>query len=250
MDRKSLTYTTIVTDRAHGSTCTRPSNMLTVALQVSRVWINNYTPIYIVGCSDLNIPTVTSTQTPCFFLESIHSDPINHDNPRLKHVGRSLIHPLFVEPSANMNCIFCTLLKPLDWNHSTRPQTKPQQYRNWAVYMVYSGYNRVCRPGAPSFSQAPATHSKHDDVIKWKHFPRYWSFVRGIHRSPVNSLHKGQWRGASMFSLICARINVSVNNREAGDLWRYRAHYDVIVMRSGTCRRKLQVQMSCTKCYI
>ena len=32
----------------------------------------------------------------------------------------------------------------------------------------------------------------HDDVIKWKHFPRYWSFVRGIHRSPVNSPHKGQ----------------------------------------------------------
>ena len=31
----------------------------------------------------------------------------------------------------------------------------------------------------------------HDDVIKWKHFPRYWPFVRGIHRSPVNSLHKG-----------------------------------------------------------
>ena len=32
----------------------------------------------------------------------------------------------------------------------------------------------------------------HDDVIKWKHFPRYWPFVRGIHRSPVNSPHKGQ----------------------------------------------------------
>ena len=30
----------------------------------------------------------------------------------------------------------------------------------------------------------------HDDVIKWKHFPRYWPFVRGIHRSPVNSPHK------------------------------------------------------------
>ena len=70
----------------------------------------------------------------------------------------------------------------------------------------------------------------HDDVIKWKHFPRYWPFVRGIHRSPVNSLHKGQWRGALMFSLICARINGWVNNREAGDLWRYRGHYDVIVM--------------------
>ena len=32
----------------------------------------------------------------------------------------------------------------------------------------------------------------HDDVIKWKQFPRYWSFVRGINRSPVNSPHKGQ----------------------------------------------------------
>ena len=70
----------------------------------------------------------------------------------------------------------------------------------------------------------------HDDVIKWKHFPRYWPFVRGIHRSTVNSPHKGQWRGALMFTLICARINGWVNNREAGDLRRYRGHYDVTVM--------------------
>ena len=48
----------------------------------------------------------------------------------------------------------------------------------------------------------------HDDVIKWKHFPRYWPFVRGIHRSPVNSPDKGQWRGALMFSLICAEKTV------------------------------------------
>ena len=33
-----------------------------------------------------------------------------------------------------------------------------------------------------------------------------------------------------MFSLICARINGWVNKREAGDLRRYRAYYDVIVM--------------------
>ena len=57
----------------------------------------------------------------------------------------------------------------------------------------------------------------HDDVIKWKHFPRYWPFVRGIHRSPVNSPHRGQWRGALMFSLICVWINGWVNNGEAGD---------------------------------
>ena len=70
----------------------------------------------------------------------------------------------------------------------------------------------------------------HDDVIKWKHFPRYWPFVRGIHRSPVNSPHKGQWRGALMFSLICIWIKGWVNNREAGDLRRCHAHFDVIVM--------------------
>ena len=72
--------------------------------------------------------------------------------------------------------------------------------------------------------------SIHDDVIKWKHFPRYWPFVQGIHRSPVNSPHKGQWRGALMFSLICAWINGWVNNREAGDLRCHCAHYDFTVM--------------------
>ena len=71
----------------------------------------------------------------------------------------------------------------------------------------------------------------HDDVIKWKHFPRYWPFVRGIHRSPVNSPYKGQWRGALMFSLIGVWITGWVNNPEAGDLRRHRAHYDVTVMR-------------------
>ena len=48
---------------------------------------------------------------------------------------------------------------------------------------------------------------------------------------PVNSPHKGQWRGALMFSLICTRINGWVNNGEAGDLRRNRADYDVTVMR-------------------
>ena len=50
------------------------------------------------------------------------------------------------------------------------------------------------------------------------------------HRSPVNSPHKGQRRGALMFSLIRVWINGWENNREAGDLIRYRAHYDVIVL--------------------
>ena len=73
-------------------------------------------------------------------------------------------------------------------------------------------------------------YTSHDDVIKWKHFPRYWPFVRGIHRSPVNFPHKGQWRGALMLSVIYAWINGWVNTGEAGDLRRHHAHCDVIVM--------------------
>ena len=56
-----------------------------------------------------------------------------------------------------------------------------------------------CHPFCLSLSGLKSNHSlgiyilaesKHDDVIKWKHFPRYWPFVRGIHRSPVNSRTK------------------------------------------------------------
>ena len=74
-------------------------------------------------------------------------------------------------------------------------------------------------------SAAPA----HGDVITLKHFPCYWPFVRGIHRSPVDSPHKGQWSGALMFSLICSSTNGWAHNRDAGDLRRHRAHYDVTV---------------------
>ena len=34
---------------------------------------------------------------------------------------------------------------------------------------------------------------QHDDVIKWKHFPRYWPFVLGVDWALVNSPYKGQW---------------------------------------------------------
>ena len=57
----------------------------------------------------------------------------------------------------------------------------------------------------------------HDDVIKWKLFPRYWPFVRGIRRSLVNSPHKGQWRGAVIFSLIYA-LNKRLS-KQSWDWW-------------------------------
>ena len=61
-------------------------------------------------------------------------------------------------------------------------------------------------------------------------FLRYWPFVRGIHRWPVNSPHKGQWRWTLMFPLICAWTNGWANSREAVDLGRHRTHYDVTVL--------------------
>ena len=95
--------------------------------------------------------------------------------------------------------------------------------RHWYVFPKYQSSN------------------SHDDVIKWKHFSRYWPFVRGIHRSPVNSPHKGQWRGALMFSLICVWINSWINNREADDMRPYRAHYDVIRNVKGMGKKKTPV---------
>ena len=88
----------------------------------------------------------------------------------------------------------------------------------------------------------------HDDVIKWKHFPRYWPFVQGILRSPVNSPHKNRWRVALMFSLICAWTNGWVNHRDAGHLRRDRAHYDVTVMAQMTNQRNVSPSSDMPTC--
>ena len=72
-------------------------------------------------------------------------------------------------------------------------------------------------------------------VSWWRHQMETFSALLalcapGIHRSSVNPPHKGQWRRALMFSLICVWITGSVNDREDGDLRRHRAHSDVSVM--------------------
>ena len=72
--------------------------------------------------------------------------------------------------------------------------------------------------------------SNHDGVIKWKHFPHYWPFERGIHQSLVNFHHKDQWCRALMFSLVCAWTNGWVNNQDTGYLRYHGTHYDVTVM--------------------
>ena len=55
------------------------------------------------------------------------------------------------------------------------------------THLNENGELSTVMPGC-HFTNVARVH--HDDVIKWKHFPRYWPFVQVIHRSPVNSPHK------------------------------------------------------------
>ena len=87
----------------------------------------------------------------------------------------------------------------------------------------------------------PVWKSIHGDVIKWKHFPRYWPYVRGIHRWPVDSPQQGQWCGAMMLSLICAWTNGWANNRDDGDLRRHRTPFYITVIRPNNSLLWIQI---------
>ena len=91
-------------------------------------------------------------------------------------------------------------------------------------FVIGNGYVKLARNWFAGYRK------KHDDVIKLKPFPRYWPFVWGIYRSPVNSPHKGQRSGTLIFPWSAPWINDWINNHETGDLRRHHAHYGVIVM--------------------
>ena len=74
------------------------------------------------------------------------------------------------------------------------------------------------------------TSWQYGDFIKWKHFPCYWPFVTGIHPSPVFCFTKAS-DAELLFSLILAWTNGLADNRDAGDLRRHHAHYDITVVK-------------------
>ena len=82
----------------------------------------------------------------------------------------------------------------------------------------------------PLVSKPPGLWSFLHVITWWRHqmetFSALLALCVGNSPIPVNSPHKGQWRGALIFSFICTRINGWVNNGEAGDLRRKCAHYD------------------------
>ena len=98
-------------------------------------------------------------------------------------------------------------------------------YGNDAAYIhVYWSLSGKCGMNlAFQMEWSQTSWVNHDDDIKWNYFPRYWSFVSGIHRSP----HKGQWRGALIFSLICLNHLLSKQWRRrwfetlSSSLWRH-----------------------------
>ena len=105
-----------------------------------------------------------------------------------------------------------------------RPHVCPMSFAIWGRMRAQSGQVNV------SVSSIQwCDKSVHDDVIKWKHLPRYWAFVRGIHRSPRIPQQRQVTRSLDV-SLICVWLNGWVNNRDASDLRRHHAHYSVTVM--------------------
>ena len=104
-------------------------------------------------------------------------------------------------------------------------------------------------------STEPVKMSKYFVRTWWRHQMESFSpllipFLRGIHRRPVDCPHKGQWRGALIFSLICAWTNGWANTRDAGDLRRHCAHYDVTVIfwMVDTVKKRFQYDMTVLHC--
>ena len=69
-----------------------------------------------------------------------------------------------------------------------------------------------------------AVFAHHDDVIKRKLFRRYWPFVLGIYRSPVNSPHKGPVKRTLMFLWLGVHMNCLTNSRMTGELRLHDVH--------------------------
>ena len=104
------------------------------------------------------------------------------------------------------------------WVHYERLHNQNKAKHNKTV-CIFLGIYCILVSYLPADTPYLQWHGQyHDDIVKWKHFPSYRPFVRGIHWSLVNSPHKDQWCRALTFSLICAWMNSWVNDHEAG-IW-------------------------------
>ena len=92
---------------------------------------------------------------------------------------------LYVGDLSNQCHIFMNYINPLcsGENTSKVSSSNYEKYRTKRTVQAWPLCSPLCGIG-----------KAHYDVIKWKYCSPYWPFVRRIHRSPVNSRHKVQWR--------------------------------------------------------
>ena len=130
-------------------------------------------------------------------------------------------------------CLFNTKVEfPIMTRHFIYKETDPRSFI-FCLYRISDGddfHYLVIWLIHPAITQWPLP-AHHMVLISymWRHQMEIFSalLVLSAGNSPVNSPHKGQWRGALVFPLICTWINGWVNNREAGDL----RHHRVTVMK-------------------
>ena len=130
------------------------------------------------------------------------------------------------------------LCETITKHFSTKSKTVLMKLSNQLTWLVHLRWNQklhTCNnlffPDVQNFNKS---RPEQNGRPWWRHQMETLSaLVICTWNSPVNSPHKGQWRGAVIFSFSCIWINSWINNREAGDLRRHRAHYDVTVMHFG-----------------
>ena len=185
----------------------------------SPILVSNKLICYIYQCCKITcrFPSASKVQGWAQHVLQLHIKPLHS-------VGSSKEHP--PTPTAGMSKRTCVDTSKIlsKSNIATICGSKNEfsiiyEYFTWHIklnYALYIKHSVNCMtkwhvqsaiPGSPRsacrFHYLWFIMIRHDNVIKWKNFPRF-PFVRGIHQSPVNSSHKGLWRGALMFSLICA----------------------------------------------
>ena len=114
----------------------------------------------------------------------------------------------------------------------------PWGWQDWPVWQKIDESRNIVRYHCMHLTAHLRTYRMSKTLKSWwpnemEAFSVLLAFVWGVHRTPVNSPYKGQWRGALMFSWNCAWTNFWANNWDAGDLRHHRAYYDVIVMTKG-----------------
>ena len=101
--------------------------------------------------------------------------------------------------------------------------------RGSSVLSSCSQAGQITGPGGAALKRTRFTYGIHDDVIKWKHFPRNWPLSGEFTGPGEFPTQRPVTRSFDGF-FICVWINGWVYNGEAGDLRRHRGHYDVNVM--------------------